>query len=425
MSTSSIPKIYFQAQELMLRAFAFDQQGQFADARDFYMQASRLFALLFKKFPQAPMLPQWQKMAQLCLSRAKQLRLLRSKEKLSPPHDVSRESSHQLQQQELEAIIYDRRLTPNPNLSWNNVFGLDQAIKVFQESIQLPLQRGELLEGDITAPRALLLFGPPGCGKTLLLAVLCSEADIAVFDISAATLFSKWQGETQKMVRALYTVSWREAPSIIFIDEFDGLFSSQLKGNPQASITAIQLQKELLQYMDGVKTPEINQTVLVAATNFPRSIQPSLLRRFDRILYIHPPDSNTIRALLEHLLRGIDHALTSYDVQRLSMLFRGYTPDEIKKVCEAALLRTYADLRLSPTKYHPTHPPRPLQSLDIEACLPLVEPMLKLMKDIEGVSTLRFRKWNRQFGRPHISYPMEPWEKEDYTSKRTDDNGFS
>jgi SpoVK/Ycf46/Vps4 family AAA+-type ATPase len=370
------------------------------------------------------MLPQWQKMAQLCLSRAKQLRLLRSKEKGSPPPDVFRESIHKLQQQELEAIIYDHRLTPNPILGWDNVFGLDQVVKVFQELIQLPLQRLELLEGDITAPRAILLFGPPGCGKSLLLAVLCSEADITVFDISAATLISKWQGETQKMVRALYTVSWREAPSIIFIDEFDGLFSSpsQLKGNPQASITAIQLQKELLQYMDGVKTPEVNQTVLVAATNFPRSIQPSLLRRFDRILYVHPPDSNTIRALLEHLLRGIDHTLTSYDLQRLSMLFRGYTPDEIKKVCEAARLCTYADLRLSPTKYHPSHPPRALQSSDIEACLPLVEPMLKHLKDIEGVSTLRFRNWNRQFGRPHITYPLESWEKEDYTSKRTDDN---
>jgi vacuolar protein-sorting-associated protein 4 len=297
-------------------------------------------------------------------------------------------------------------------LTWNHVFGLDRVIKEILAVVIPPLKRPELLQGRLKAPRSVLLFGPPGCGKSLLLNVLASQVDIPVFNVSAATLLSKWQGESQKMIHALYTVAWEAAPSIVFIDEFDGLFSSpnQQQSNVATTSLAIQLQKELQQYMDGLKTPEINQTVTIGATNFPWHVQPSLLRRFDRILYIHPPSPSTIHKLLKHFLSGIDHTLTHKELLKLSEKFNGYTPDEIKKICEKAHLRTYDTLRQGSTSYHPTKPPRALQVQDILVCFSLRRSFLRVCKLEEGVGTIRFRQWNRDFASPEIIYHVQGWE---------------
>lgn len=414
MVSRSIPKVVFQAHELTLRAWAFDQRGEYSHARNYYVQATRLFTSIFMKFPHTIYLPIWKNEAQLCLSRIIQIRLLRKKEKLPLPTRSSPEFPHHQQQHELEESMHRCQLTPNPNLNWSHVFGLDQVVQEIKKVVFPPLRHPELLQGNIKCPRSVLLFGPPGCGKTLILFVLAAEAGIPVFSVSAANLLSMWQGESQKKIRALFEAAWAKAPSIIFIDEFDGMFSSpsQKSGlfrRPQAStpsITAMQIQKELQQYMDGIKTPSINQTVTIAATNFPWHIQHSQLRRFDRILYVHPPTSQTIHRLLTHFLNGVDHTLTADDLYLLSLKLKGYTPDEIKKVCEEARLRMYD-----------TNPPRVLKRTDIDECLTLVEPMLLQSKNEEGVGTRRFREWNVEFGRPHIKYPLEAWEKQDYTPK--------
>jgi vacuolar protein-sorting-associated protein 4 len=298
-------------------------------------------------------------------------------------------------------------------LNWSHILGLDRVIKEILDVVVPPLKRPELLQGSLKVPRSVLLFGPPGCGKSLLLKVLASQIDIPVFSVSAATLFSKWQGESQKMIHALYTVAWEEAPSIVFIDEFDGLFSSpvQQQSNVTTTSLAIQLQKELQQYMDGLKTPEINQTVTIGATNFPWHIQPSLLRRFDRILYIHPPAPNIILKLLEYLLSGIDHEITRKELYQLSEKFSGYTPDEIKKICETARLRSFTHLRKSRTGFsYLIKSPRALQFEDILASFSVLRPLILKLSSKPGVSTKEFRKWNKMFGIPDIIYPLQAWE---------------
>lgn len=415
MASSTLPKIYLQAHELMIQAFSYDQRGHFSDARDSYMQATRLFAPLLKRLPQTAFADMWVQEARLCLSRAKQISLLQAKGKNPHLNGVSGKPDSELQQEELKASLRRCRVIPNPNLSWSDIFGLDQVVKEIQDLVILPLQHPELLEGRLKAPRALLLFGSPGCGKTQLLRVLASVVrpwNVSVFSVSAAHLLSKWLGESQKRIRALFEVSWEAAPSIIFIDEFDGMFSSpsQKTGRFQkplsstASMTAIQMQTELMQYMDGIPTPAVNQTVFIAAINFPWHIQHAQRRRFDRRLYVHPPNSKVILKLLTYLLQEVDHSLTANDLHRLSLNFKGYTPDEIKKVCEVTRLRAYDTAST----------PRSLEYSDFNEGLLIVPPMLLKLKRGEGVGTLRFRDFNAKFGSPRIKYPLESWEKLDY-----------
>jgi spastin len=279
------------------------------------------------------------------------------------------------------------------------------------DAVFLPLRHPELLRGNIRTPRNVLLFGPPGCGKSHLVRVLTSVAGVYTLNVSAASLLSKWFGESQKMIRSLYKVAWSHAPSIIFIDEFDGLFggsSSSNKEDSEASSTMVQIQRELQQYMDGIHTPPENPTVTIAATNFPKSLSDPLIRRFDRILYVPPPSPEVIFRLLSYFLEGLPHSLTSTHLQWLAYELRGYTPSEVRKVCEAARLRPYKEVRSKITSSQGSI--RSLSLNDFKASIRLVKPLLRKRGRI-GVGTIRFREWNDQHGFPAIQYPIQPWER--------------
>lgn len=406
-----LPKNIFQAHELFLRAFHLDQQGQWKEAQNVYFKSGKIFTSLTKKFPDMSFFYLWAEQARLAINQIKQLDAPSSpsKTKVSP-----RPSKVEEEQSELRKRILKMRIFPNPNLSWNDVIGLDRVVEELTDTVFLPLRWPELLRGNIRTPRNTLLFGPPGCGKSHLVRVLTSVADVYTLNVSAASLLSKWFGESQKMIRSLYEVAWSHAPSIIFIDEFDGLFggtSSSGKDESEASSTMVQIQRELQQYMDGIHTPEENPTVTIAATNFPKSLSDPLIRRFDRILYVPPPSPEVILCLLKYFLKGISHSLTSTHFQWLAYELRGYTPSEVRKICEAARLRPYKEARSTTASSHGTI--RSLTLNDFKAPIRLLKPLLR-KRGRAGVGTIRFREWNDQYGFPEIQYPIQSWERPGY-----------
>ncbi len=410
--TVKLPKDIFRAHYFFLRAQHFDQLEQSKKAMGFYLKAARLFTDTFKKYPKFAYFPLWSEQTRLSIARLKQLNKDLESIPDSQPSSLTNTGPRTKEEHTLQALVTQSIVTPNPKLSWADIIGLDAVVEELQKLIFLPLQRTELLEGNITTPRTGLLFGPPGCGKTHLVRILAAMVNVPVYSISAATLLSKWMGESQKMVHAYYKAAWANSPSIVFIDEFDGLFGSPSYGSSgsEASTTAIQIQKELQQHMDGLYTPLVNQTVTIAATNFPWHLQLSQIRRFDRVLYLPPPNQESIAQLLHHLLTGIVHQLSPDQIHWLSHELRGYTPNEIVTVCEAARQRPYEEIRQADRSYHPDLPVRPLALEDFKSSLSILTPIL-LQKGQEGVGTLAFRKWNAEFGLPAIDYPIQSWEK--------------
>ncbi len=136
----------------------------------------------------------WRREATLCLARAKQISMHQTKEKAPHLKGVSSQPDHEQQEEDLKSSLHRTRVTPNPNLCWSDLFGLDQVVKEVKEVVIRPLQHPELLEGRLRAPRALLLFGSPGCGKTQLLRILASEVHhfgVDVFSVTTAQLYSQ------------------------------------------------------------------------------------------------------------------------------------------------------------------------------------------------------------------------------------------
>jgi len=409
-----VPKQIFLAHEFFQKGVYFDHRQQFDQARDFYLRSSKIFTYLINNHPDMTLFELWGDQARLAIARIKQLD--------SPDFKLSNNNSNNSNNsQGSSSSTKDDK--EKQELT-------QRVVEQIIDTVYLPLRYPELLQGNATTPRTILLFGPPGCGKTHLIRVLTAQLDIPVYGISASNLLSKWFGESQKMIQAYYENAWKNAPSIIFIDEFDGLFGSSStasKGDSDSSSTMIQIQKELQQYMDGLYTPTVNQTVTITATNFPWLLQDSQIRRFDYVLYVPPPTPEVILHLLTHLLDGIPHNLTSTHLNWLAYELRGYTPSEVRKITENARLALYKDSTsdykswitntnvsaISPL-IEPSNPTRRILSLsEFKTSIPLIKPLLRF-RGRAGVGTIKFRQYNDDNGQPPIDYPIQPWEQPGY-----------
>lgn len=220
------------------------------------------------------------------------------------------------------------------DIKWEDVVGLEHAKQLIAESVFLPLQLGHLFNsgGFIRPWKGILLFGPPGTGKSFIAKAVAAHANIGFVSVSAADIFTKWVGETEQTIKTLFEQARKHKPAcVIFIDEIDS-FGRERKGDD--SDVQRRTFTQLLNEMDGVRSGNGANTVLVmAATNRPDELDPGLERRFEKRIFIPIPGRRSREQLIRKALKlaktQCEVKVSDHDIVTLTRETRGYTPAEI------------------------------------------------------------------------------------------------
>ena len=231
--------------------------------------------------------------------------------------------------------IFNEIVVHGDEVHWDDVAGLDVAKKALKEAVVYPFLRPDLFMGLREPARGMLLFGPPGTGKTMLARAVATESRSTFFAISASSLTSKWLGESEKLVRALFALAKALAPSIIFVDEIDSLLSSRGGSSEHESTRRIKTEF-LIQWSDLQRAAagkqqsdkeklegDASRVLVLAATNMPWAIDEAARRRFVRRQYIPLPEAKVRATQLRTLLGHQKHSLNQQDIQVLVELTDG------------------------------------------------------------------------------------------------------
>ena len=221
-------------------------------------------------------------------------------------------------------------------ISYEDIGGLGREITRIREIIELPLRYPQIFERlGIDAPKGVLLYGPPGCGKTLIARAVAHETEAKFISVNGPEIIHKFYGESEAHLRKIFEDATRQAPSIIFIDEIDAIAPrrEQVVGDVEKRVVAT-----LLSLMDGMNQRQ--NTIVLAATNIPNALDPALRRpgRFDREISIPIPDRNGRRAILEIHTHGMPLA-ADLNLDQLAAVTHGFVGADLEALCrEAAMI---------------------------------------------------------------------------------------
>lgn len=289
----------------------------------------------------------------------------------------------------LQEVVLGEVLQSSSSVRWDDVAGLASAKQALQEMVILPALRADLFRGLRAPARGLLLYGPPGNGKTLLAKALASEAKATFFNISASSLTSRWHGEGEKLVRTLFKVAQRMQPAIIFIDEIDSILSERASGEHEASR---RLKTEFLLQFDGVSSDQrTDQIVVVGATNRPWELDDAMRRRLQKRIYVPLPDADARRGLLLHLLQGQPSRLTHADVERVVNSTEGYSGSDLAALCREAAMVPIRELGTA-VAHVAADSVRKVEIGDFSVALSAVKP------SVGRQQLSAYDEWTRQFG---------------------------
>lgn len=359
------------ATKYALEAVRLDKQGSRGMAITMYQKGISTLLKLVRLYPNYGLNTVYIQRAQAYQERIKSLQ---GEGTIQPVRQQSEKSVEMMDQQpeaEKEAAgkaSYDELvLQEKPNIRWNQVVGLDPAKKAIKEAIVYPVERPDLF--PLGWPRGILLFGPPGCGKTLMAAAVATEIDGAFVSVDAASIMSKWLGEAERNVAKLFNQARNTAskgrPAILFIDELDsliGMHSNEVGGETR-------VRNQVLKEMDGVmdKGKKIHVYV-IGATNKPWALDWPFIRRFQKRIMIPLPNHEArlhmLKLYTEHL-----NLSTKIDLDEFARLTAGFSGSDIRDICQSAQLRAIGELFESGKASDKRAKPRPLSMDDFKNIL--------------------------------------------------------
>ncbi|KAF4083181.1 hypothetical protein AMELA_G00137110 [Ameiurus melas] len=330
-------RLYQHSIQYFLHAVKYETQGEKAKqsirlkCKDYLDRAEQLKEYLKKTEKQPPTKP-----------------VKVSNDKGNDGDDVDDSEKKKLQNQLQGAIVMEK-----PNIKWSDVAGLEGAKEALKEAVILPIKFPHLFTGKRTPWRGILLFGPPGTGKSYLAKAVATEANNSTFfSISSSDLVSKWLGESEKLVKNLFTLARQHKPSIIFIDEIDSLCGSRSDNESEA---ARRIKTEFLVQMQGESwgadkagVGNDNEGILVlGATNIPWTLDSAIRRRFEKRIYIPLPEQHARSFMFKLNLGTTPSNLTDNDFITLGQKTESYSGADISIIVRDALMQPIRKVQMA------------------------------------------------------------------------------
>lgn len=316
-------------------------------------------------------------------------------QKLSPNGEPIAEDILKLDREIVERVVSEI-LDKHESVDWDSIAGLEHPKAAVQELAVWPMMNPELFVGARAVPKGLLLFGPPGTGKTLIGRAVASQCGATFFSISASSLTSKWIGEGEKMVRALFAVARHLSPAVIFVDEIDSLLSARKSDGEHES--SRRMKTEFLVQMDGLGGGENDRLLLIGATNRPQELDDGARRRMPKQLYIPLPCAAARRDMVLRTLsagKGVAHNLSESDLDTVCEKTDGYSGSDMKHLIQEAarapVRETFQKTKDMPGPVSPSSL-RPIVLADIRRAAKQVRPSVT-RADVEF-----HEEWNKNHG---------------------------
>uniref|UniRef100_A0A6N2KG66 AAA+ ATPase domain-containing protein n=1 Tax=Salix viminalis TaxID=40686 RepID=A0A6N2KG66_SALVM len=282
----------------------------------------------------------------------------------------------------------------SPDVKWESIKGLENAKRLLKEAVVMPIKYPKYFTGLLSPWKGILLFGPPGTGKTMLAKAVATECKTTFFNISASSVVSKWRGDSEKLVKVLFELARHHAPSTIFLDEIDAIISQRGEAHSEHEASR-RLKTELLIQMDGLtRTKEL--VFVLAATNLPWELDAAMLRRLEKRILVPLPEPEARRTMFEELLPSQpDEDMLPYDLMVERTV--GFSGSDIRLLCKEAAMQplrrimTLLEHREEIVPDDELPKVGPIRSEDIETALKNTRPSAHLHAH-------RYEKFNSDYG---------------------------